>query len=106
MAMRERANAQDLALAKADQEIHKLVQETTILVQAPCINLHVTNWVTVKQEDPILKTMMEWISGQKVQDLKHLMGDDGNTEKGKTILQEEEANSLPRTPLPLPHINW
>ena len=34
------------------------------------VDLHVTDWVTTQQEDPILKTMIKWISNQKVQDLK------------------------------------
>ena len=51
-----------------------------------CIKLHVTDWVTAQQEDPILKTVIEWISNQKVQDLKHLLGEDTNTEEDKTIL--------------------
>ena len=38
--------------------------------------------------------MIEWISGQKVQDLKHLLGDDANTEEGKTILQEQKKLML------------
>ena len=58
MGMMERADAQDLVVAKADEEIHMLVQETAILARATqaCINLHVTDWVTAQQEDPILKT--------------------------------------------------
>ena len=34
--------------------------------------------------------MIEWISGQRVQDLKHLLGDSANTEEGKTILPEQK----------------
>ena len=82
----ERADVHDPVVAKADEEIHKPFQETAILAQAAHVDLHVTDWVTAKQEDPILKTVSEWISGQKVQDLKHLLGDDANTEEGKTIL--------------------
>ena len=52
------------------------------------VNLHVTEWVTAQQEDPILKTVIEWISNQKVQDLKHIFGDDMNTEEKMAILQE------------------
>ena len=55
--MTERADAQDPAVAEADEEIHKPVQETVILARAAqtCINLHVTDWVTAQQEDPILR---------------------------------------------------
>ena len=53
-----------------------------------------TNWVTTQQEDSIHKTTIEWISGQKVQDLKHLLGDYANTEKGKTILIEQKKLTL------------
>ena len=73
-------------VAKANEEIHKQFLETAILAQAAHINLHVSDWVTAQQEDPILKTTIEWISGQKVQDLKHLLGDNANTEERKTIL--------------------
>ena len=75
-------------MAKADKEIHKPVQGTAILAWAAHLDLHVTDWVTAQQEDPTLKIMIKWISGWKVQDLKHLLGDDANTEDGKTILQE------------------
>ena len=34
--------------------------------------------------------MIEWISGQKVQDLKHLLGDDANSEESKNILQKQK----------------
>ena len=69
-----------------DKEIHKPFQEIAILAQAACVDLHVTNWMTTQQEDPTLKTAIEWISGQKVQDLKHWLGDNANTEEGKSIL--------------------
>ena len=92
--MVERADAQDPVVAKAGEEIHKQVQETAVLVQAAHVNHHMTDWVTAQQEDPILKTTIEWICGQKVQDLKHLLGDDANTEEGKTILQEWKKVTL------------
>ena len=84
----ERADAHNLEVAKADEEIHKQVQETAILARAAQthVNLHVTDWVTAQQGDPILKTTIKWISNWKVWDLKHLLGDDANTEEGKTIL--------------------
>ena len=84
----ERADAHDLAVAQADEEIHKPSQETAILPQAAHVHLHVTDWVTTQQEDPPVKVAIEWISIQKVQDLKHLLGDDANAEEGKTILWE------------------
>ena len=37
-----------------------------------------------------LKTVIEWISNLKVQDLRHLLEDDTKTEEGKTILQEQK----------------
>ena len=50
--------------------------------------------MTAQQEDPILKTMIEWISKWKIQDLKHLLEGDTNTEEGKTILQELKKLTL------------
>ena len=82
----KRADAHDPVVAKADEEIHNPFQGTVTLSQAACVDLHMTDWVTTQQEDPILKTVIKWISGQKVCDLKHLLGDNANTEEGKTIL--------------------
>ena len=82
--------------AKADKDIHKPVLETVVLARAAqtCIDLHVADWVTAQQEDPILKTVIKWIFNQKVQDLKYLLGDDTKTEEGKTILQEWKKLTL------------
>ena len=48
MGTTERADAHDLAVAKADEEIHKPFQETAILAQAAHVDLHVTDWVTAQ----------------------------------------------------------
>ena len=71
--MTERADIHDPVVAEADEEIHREIWEAVILARAAqaCVNLHVTDWVTIQQEDPILKTAIEWISNWKVQDLKH-----------------------------------
>ena len=104
--MTERADIQDLVVAKADEEIHKEVQKTAILAQATCVNLHVTDWVTAQQEDPILKTVIEWISGWKVWYLTPA-GRWCKYWRGKNYSpRPEEANALPRSPLPLPHPHW
>ena len=88
MGMTERVDAHDPVVAEADEEIHKQFWETAVLATATHVhvNLHVTDWVTTQQENPILKTVIELISNWKVQDLKHLLGDDTNTEEGKAIL--------------------
>ena len=85
-----RADAHDLAVAEADERIHKQVEETAVQAQAThiCVNLHVMDWVAAQQEDPILKIVMEWISTHKVQDLKHLLGDHTMMEEGMAILRE------------------
>ena len=36
----------------------------------------------------MLKVVIDWIPSQKVQDLKHLLGHDMNTEEGMAILRE------------------
>ena len=64
----QRVDAHDLVVAEADEEIHKQVQETAVQARAAhtCVNLHVTDWVTTQQEDPILRMVIKWISNQKV----------------------------------------
>ena len=51
-----RADIQDPVVAKADEDIPKPVQETAALARAAqtWVDIHVTDWVTTQQEDPIL----------------------------------------------------
>ena len=94
--MTKSTDAQDPLVAEGDEEIHKPVQETVILARATkaCVNLHVTDWVTAQQKDPIVKTVIQWISSWKVQDLKHPLRGNANTEDRKTILQEWKKPTL------------
>ena len=107
MGMTKRADAQDPVVAKADEDIQKPVQETVVLATAAQthIDLHVTDWVTAQQEDQILKTVIDWISNWKVQDLKYLLGDDTKTEENYSP-RAEEASTLPWSPLPSSHTKW
>ena len=91
-----RADAHDPVVAEADEEIHKQIWETAIQsrVTHMHVNLHVTDWVAAQQEDPILKTVIEWISNQRIQDLKHLLGDDTSTEERMVILWEKKKLML------------
>ena len=91
--MTNRADAQDPMVAKADEDIHKPVQETAVLARAcqTCIDIHVTEWVTTQQDDPILETVIRWISNWKVQDLKHLLGDDTKLRKGKLFSESRRS---------------
>ena len=78
-------------MAEGDERIYQQVEETAVQGCAAhtSVNLHVTDWVAVQQEDPILKIVMEWISSDKVQDLKHLLGDHTITEEGMAILRKK-----------------
>ena len=91
-----RADAHGTVVAESDENIHKQVQETTVQTRATHthVNLHVTDWMAAQQEDLILKTMIEWISTQKVHDRKHIMGDHAYTEEGMTILLEQKKFTL------------
>ena len=57
-----RADAYDLMVAKADERIHQQVRETAVQWHAnhTHVNVHVMDWVAAQQEDPILKSVMEW----------------------------------------------
>ena len=68
-----RADVYDLMVAEADKRIHQQVEEAA--VQGCATHMHVMDWVAARNEDPILKIVMEWISSYKVQDLRHLLGD-------------------------------
>ena len=91
-----RADAHDPVVAEADENIYKQVQESSVQARVThmCVNLHVTDWLAAQQEHLILKTVIEWISTQKVHNLKHLVGDHTTTEEGMVILQEWKKFTL------------
>ena len=72
-----------LKLAK----IHKQVQEAVIQATAAhmCVNLNLTDLVATQWEDPVLKTVIDWIPNQKVQ---NLLQNYANIEEGMAVLQE------------------
>ena len=96
MGLTGRADAHDPVVAETDKVIHKQVQEAVLQARAAHkhVNLHVTDWVATQWEDPVLKAMINWISHQKVQNLKHLLGDDVNTEEGVAVLCEQKKLML------------
>ena len=83
-----RADVHDPVVAETDKEIHRQVQEAAIQARSThmCVNLHMTDWLATQCEDPVLKAMINWISNQKLQNLKHLLGDNANTEERMAIL--------------------
>ena len=60
--MTNRADAQDPAVAKADEDIHKPIQETAVLDRAAQthVDLHVTDWWPPNRKIQYLKP---WSSG-------------------------------------------
>ena len=91
-----RVDAHNPVVVEADEEIHKQVWDTAVQARAihAHVNLHVTDWVATQQEDPILRTVIKWISNWKVQDLRHLLGDAANSKEGKAILWERKKLTL------------
>ena len=91
-----RVDAHDPVVAEADSEIHRKVQEAAIQATATHthVNLHMPDWVAAQWEDPVLRAMINWISNGKVQNLKHLLGDDMNTDEGVAVLQEQKQLML------------
>ena len=91
-----RADAHDLMVAEAKEGLHQQVKETAVQAQTAhaCVNVHVMDWIAVQREDPILKIVMEWVSSDKVQDLKYLLGDHSMMEEGIAILRERKKFML------------
>ena len=91
-----RADIHDPVVALTDEAVHKQVWKIAVWARATNmhVNLHVTDWVAAQWEDAVHKTMIKWISNQKVQYLKHLFEDDANTEEGMAILWEQKRLKL------------
>ena len=91
-----RADAYDPTVVQADERIHQQVEETAVqeCTTHMHVNLHVMDWVAAQQEEPILNIVMEWISSNNVQDLRHLLGYHSMMEEGMAILRERKKFTL------------
>ena len=96
-----RADAYDPMVTKADKTIHQQVEEAAVQGHAAHmhVNLHVTDWVAAQQDGAILKTEMEWVSSNKVQDARHLLGGHTMMEEGMVILRERKKFTLHQSAL-------
>ena len=83
-------------MAEANERIQKQVEETAVQIKIAhtCVNLQVMDWVVAQQEDPILKIVMQWISTNKVQEMRYLLGDHITTIEGMGILREWKKFTL------------
>ena len=91
-----RADVHNPVVMETDEDIHKQVQEAAVQARTTKthVNLQVTDWVATQQEDPVLKATTDWIPNWKVQNLKHLLGDDMNTKERMAVLQEQKRLML------------
>ena len=85
-----RADAHNLVVAETDEEILNQVQEAAI--QARTL-IHMWTYMQLigwlfNGRIQYFKAMFNWIPNQIVLDLKHLLGDDTNTEERMAILWE------------------
>ena len=64
MGLTGRVDAHNAVMAETNEEIHKQVWEAAVQARATHmhLNLHVTDWVATQGENPILKTVIKWIS--------------------------------------------
>ena len=101
-----RADAHNPVVVETDKEIHKQVKEATIQARATHthMNLHVTDWVATQWEEPVFKATINWISNQKVQNLKHLLMQ--TLRREWLSFKSRKIQCSIRSPLLPPYMSW
>ena len=77
-----RAEGEDPAVIKGDQEKHKEVWVATGQV---LIEMHVTDWAAAQKEDPELDAVLQWLEAKKKTDLRTLLREHASSEEGQII---------------------
>ena len=77
-----RAEGEDPAVIKGDQQKEKEVQVTTGQV---LVEMHVTNWAAAQKEDPELDAVLQWLESKKKTDLRTLLRECVLSKEGQTI---------------------
>ena len=72
LGMAHQAEVHNLAMVEADQHLE---QEVLIAAGHPLVEMHVTNWAEAQREDPMLRTVFDWLKAEKQTDLKILLAE-------------------------------
>ena len=70
MGTSQRAERENPAIIKSDQQLEQEVQVTTELV---LVEMHVTDWAVAKKEDSKLDAVLQWLESKKKADLRILL---------------------------------
>ena len=82
MGASQRAEGEDPAIIKADQQMEREVQVATGQV---LVEMHVTNWAAAQKEDPELDAVLQWLESKKKTDLRTLLGECILSEEGQMV---------------------
>ena len=78
----QRAEGEDPAVIKGDQQKEKEVQVTTRQV---LVEMHVTNWAAAQKVDPKRDAVLQWLESKKKTDLRTLLGEYASSEEGQMV---------------------
>ena len=83
----QRAEGEDPAVIKGDQQKEKEVQVATGQV---LVEMHVTNWATAQKEDPKLNAVLQWLESKKKMDLRTLLREYMSSEEGQMVWRNHQ----------------
>ena len=83
----QRAEGEDPAVIKGDQQREKEVQVATGQV---LVEMHVTDWATAQKEDPKLDAVLQWLESKKKTDLRTLLGEHTLSEEGQMVWRNHQ----------------
>ena len=82
MGTSQRAERENPAIIKGDQQLEKEVQVTAGQV---LVEMHVTDWAPAQKEDPELNKVLQWLRSRKKADLRTLLGECIMSEEGQMV---------------------
>ena len=83
----QRAEGEDPAVIKSDQEREKEVQ---VAAGQVLVEMHVTDWATAQKEDPKLVAVLQWLESKKKTDLRTLPGVHTSSEEGQMVWRNRQ----------------
>ena len=83
----QRAEGENPAVIKSDQQLEKEVQVATGQV---LVEMHVTDWAAAQKEDPELDAVLQWLESKKKTDLRTLLGECIMSEEGQIVWRNHQ----------------
>ena len=85
--MAHRAEGHNPSIVEGHHNVEKDVHVAAGQVQ---VEMHMTDWATAQEEDPVLSAMLNWLGAQKKTNLRTFLGEHASSKEGQMVWRNHQ----------------